>query len=224
MTRMHFVSAHYGGKAPWIHQITSKSVEVTTAYYTDENTPSRENAMTARLKSKIPKMLEWQRIESDWYVWLDSSIKLKNEGNDIPARILETAKDNPLCFFKHTAGSSIREEVKRVHHSIKKGHKYLIKRYKGEPILEQLINYYADPEFEDDLLLAGTFFAYHKSATGMMQEWFNHNAIWSIQDQISLPYVLKKSGLKYSVFDGFVNGKNQFFSWHWQERERNLER
>ena len=71
MTHMHFVSAHFGGKPPWIHQIRSKAVETSTAYYTDKNTPSRHNTMTPRLKAKIPKMLEWQFIDADWYVWMD---------------------------------------------------------------------------------------------------------------------------------------------------------
>jgi len=222
MTRMHFVSAHFGGPAPWTHQIHSSSVEVSTAYYTDANTPSRHNAMTPRLKSKIPKMLEWQSVDADWYVWMDSSLKIKPDLVDLPRMILEIAQNNPLCFFRHSAGTTIRDEIKRVLFSIEQGHQYLIKRYGGEPLLEQLIHYYGDPGFIDNQLLAGTFFAYHRSAAPMMLEWFHHNVIWSIQDQISLPYVLQKSGLKHSLFEGLVNAGNPYFSWHWQEREQNL--
>ena len=222
MTRMHFVSAHFGGPAPWKHTIRSKTVKVSTAYYTDDNTPSRQNAMTPRLKSKIPKMLEWQFIEADWYVWMDSSLKLKNDVDDIPQLILQAAGDNPLCFFRHSDGSSIRREVFRVLHSIDKNHQYLIKRYGGEPLREQMIHYYGDPDFKDNLLLAGTVFAYHRSAAPMLLDWFHHNIIWTIQDQISLPYVLQKSGLGYSLFEGLVNKWNPLFTWNWQGREKNL--
>ena len=180
--------------------------------------------MTPRLKSKIPKMLEWQFIDADWYVWMDSSVRLKEDADDIPQQILETARDNPLCFFKHSDGNSIRREVYRVLDSMKYNHQYLIKRYSGEPLLEQMIHYYGDPEFKDNQLLAGTFFAYHRTAAPMLLDWFHHNVIWSIQDQISLPYVLQKSGLGYSLFEGLVNGMNPLFTWHWQDREKNLNR
>ena len=99
MTRMHFVSAHFGGPVPWDFHVTSDTVEVSTAYYTDSNTPSRHLAMHPRLKSKIPKMMEWRNIDSDWYVWIDSSLKLKNNFLDLPAQILKVAGDNPLVFY-----------------------------------------------------------------------------------------------------------------------------
>ena len=106
-----FYICHFGGKPPWIHKIRSKSVDITTAYYTDENTPSRHNSMTPRLKAKIPKMLEWQFVEAEWYVWMDSSVRLNEQIEDLPATILDLAGNNPLCLFKHTTASSIREEA-----------------------------------------------------------------------------------------------------------------
>ena len=222
MTRMHFVSAHFGGPVPWDFHVTSDTVEVSTAYYTDSNTPSRHLAMHPRLKSKIPKMMEWRNIDSDWYVWIDSSLKLKNNFLDLPAQILKVAGDNPLVLFRHTAGTSIREEAQRVLISMKNNHEYLIKRYTGEPIQEQVTYYYGDPNFQDNQLFATGFFAYHRSATPMLQEWFNHTIMWSLQCQISFPYVLQKSGLKYSIFEGVINGDNPYVTWHWREREENL--
>ena len=222
MTRMHFVSAHFGGPVPWDFHVTSDTVEVSTAYYTDSNTPSRHLAMHPRLKSKIPKMMEWRNIDSDWYVWIDSSLKLKNNFLDLPAQILKVAGDNPLVLFRHTAGTSIREEAQRVLISMKNNHGYLIKRYTGEPIQEQVIYYYGDPNFRDNQLFATGFFAYHRSAAPMLQEWFNHTIMWSLQCQISFPYVLQKSGLEYSIFEGVINGDNPYVTWHWREREENL--
>ena len=222
MTHMHFVSAHFGGKAPWFHTIQSKKVKITTTYYTDENTPSRHNTMTPRLKAKIPKMLEWQFNDADWYVWMDSSVRLNNKIVDLPTTILELAGDNPLCLFKHTAGTSIREEAQRVLKSIENNHEYLVKRYGGEPIREQLIHYYGDPSFKDSNLFATTFFAYNRKAIPMMREWFEQNILWSTQCQISFPYVLQKSGLSYSLFQGTVNRGNPYFTWHWKERESHL--
>ena len=167
-------------------------------------------------------MLEWRNIEADWYVWLDSSLKLKPDQADLPASILAAVGDHPLCFFRHSAGTTIREEAKRVLTSMASGHVYLLKRYSGEPIREQLIHYYGDPTFIDNQLYASTFFAYHRSAVPMMQEWFNHTISWSMQCQISLPYVLHKTGFQTSTFEGLVNKENPYFTWHWKEREQHL--
>ena len=176
--------------------------------------------MHPRLKGKIPKMLEWQTIEADWYVWLDSSIKILS--NDICEWILETANGKPLCLFNHSYASTIREEANRVRENLSRQVEYIKKRYSGEPITEQLVHYYGDPAFKDDKLFGLTIFAYHRTAKDLMQEWFNHNVIWSIQDQLSFPYVLSKSGLKYSTFEGLITEKNPYFQWNWQAREKNL--
>ena len=224
MTHMHFVSAHFGGEPPWLHQISSKKIDVTSAYYTDRNTASRHNAMTPRLKAKIPKMLEWKFVDADWYVWMDSSVRLSNKVDDLAAKILDLAGNNPLCLFKHTTATSIKEEAERVIKSIKCNHEYLAKRYKGEAIQEQLTHYYGDPNFNDNALFATTFFAYNRKAIPMMREWFEQNILWSTQCQISFPYVLQKSGLSYSLFEGTINTGNPYFTWHWQEREEHLHR
>ena len=93
----------------------------------------------------------------------------------------------------------------------------------GEPIKEQLIHYLGDPDFVDNKLFGMTFFAYHKSASKLMQKWFIENIMWSIEDQISFPYVLNKSGIDYSLFDGFIDGENDLFEWDWRARESNLD-
>lgn len=221
MTKMHFVSAHFGGNAPWFHQISSKTIEITNSYYTDENTPSRHLAMHPRFKSKIPKMLEWQYIDADWYVWIDSSLKLKKNDIDLAESILDATKNKPFCLFKHTAANSILEEGKRVLDSMNNNHNYLIKRYTGEAIRKQIIHYYGDPEFKDNKLFASGFFAYNKKAIPMLNNWFEQVIHWSLQCQISLPYVLQKSGLEYSLFEGTIQD-NRYFTWDWKSREQNL--
>ena len=220
MARVHFVSAHFGGTTPWKQAISSEQHDVSVAYYTDSNTPSRDLAMHPRLKSKIHKMLEWRFVDAEWYVWMDSSIKLK--APDPAALILEAAGDAPLCLFRASTRQSIVEECAVVRESMRLNHEYVARRYHGEPILEQLIHYYGDPHFIDDKLFGMTFFAYHRSAAPLMHDWFVENLIWTIQDQISFPYVLQRSGLPYSLFEGTIEGSNPLFHWDWKARESNL--
>ena len=215
----HIVSAHFGGKPPWEHRIDSKH-RFTYRYYNDNNTSSRVHAMHPRLKAKIPKMLEWQYVEADWYLWLDSSCKI-HPGADILEGILNTSMGNPLCLFQHSQGKTILEEALCVKNNCNQGDKYFTKRYAGEPILEQVSHYYGDPNFEDKMLFQMSCFAYHKSASKLMLDWFIENCKWSIEDQISFPYVLQKSGLNYSLFEGTVT-ENNFFKWDWSSRENFL--
>ena len=37
-----------------------------------------------------------------------------------------------------------------------------------------------------------------------MKEWFYHNCLWSVQDQLSLPYLLQKFKTNYKLFKGNV--------------------
>jgi hypothetical protein len=220
MAKVHFVSAHFGGPTPWTQQISSWHHDVSAAYYNDANTPSRHLAMHPRLKSKIHKMLEWRFVEADWYVWMDSSIRLT--AADPAALILEAAGDAPLCLFRATTRQSIAEECAVVRSSLRMNHDYVAKRYSGEPILEQLVHYYGDPGFTDNKLFGMTFFAYHRSAAPLMLEWFMENLVWTVQDQVSFPYVLQRSGLSYALFEGTIDGSNPLFHWDWKAREANL--
>ena len=220
MARVHFVSAHFGGPTPWTQDIRSEHHDVSVAYYNDSNTPSRHLAMHPRLKSKIHKMLEWRFVEADWYVWMDSSIRIT--ASDPAALILETAADAPLCLFRASKRQSIYEECSGVRNSLRLRHEYVVKRYSGEPVLEQLVHYYGDPAFTDNRLFGMTFFAYHRSAASLMQDWFNENLTWTIQDQISFPYVLHRSGLNYRLFEGTIDGANPLLHWDWKTREAHL--
>ena len=215
---MHFhaVSAHFGSPKPWNINLTS-SQKLSTRYYDDNSTPPRNNAMHPRLKGKIPKMLEWRFTKADWIIWMDSSVKVK-KNLDIPEEIIKTSKGKPLCLFRHTKFSSIQKEAFIINEGIKRGNQYFSKRYNGEPIQNQVESYLKDRTFKDDKLFQMTFFAYHRSMAPLMQEWFLQNCIWSIEDQISFPYVLHKFGCDYSYFEGNAL-ENNIFTWDWHSRE-----
>ena len=210
------LSAHFGGTKPWPQKLQSKH-QFKFKYYDDRDLPGRENAMHPRLKSKIPKMLGWRYHKADWYVWMDSSVIVK-PGVDIPDAVLNTAKNNPFCLFKHTQLNRIQDEAQVVINAIKRNNQYLKARFEGEPILRQVNSYLADESFEDNQLFQMTFFAYHYSARRIMQEWFIQNCLWSIKDQLSFPYVLSKSGATYSLFKGNALDNDLFF-WNPQKRD-----
>lgn len=196
--RIHIVTANFNGLSKAPLEFHSKDHDVSVANYTDENTPSRRLAMHPRLKGKIPKMLEWRNVEADWYIWLDASFTVISK--DLVSDVLKAAGENPLCFYRHHKRHSIKEECDFMTSSMGKRSLYLHSRYDGEPFEAQVNHYLKDLDFTDDCLFACGFFAYHRSMSGLMQDWFLENVCWSVQDQLSLPYILKKHHAQYSVF------------------------
>lgn len=216
--RIHFVTASFNriNNKPLV--VKSSEHIVSIANYDDSNTATRTLAMHPRLKGKIPKMLEWKNVEADWYVWLDDSLSIVSD--DIVSDILKCAGKNKICLFRHPDRNSIKEEYSFMEKLMKKGNLYLYSRYKGEPIKEQVHHYLKDKNFKDHSLFWMGFFAYHKSMRGLMEEWFMENILWSIQDQISFPYILHKYKIKYSIFNGTL--KNNPYVIHKISENKNL--
>jgi hypothetical protein len=180
--------------------------------FNDNNTQSRDLSLHPRTKGKIPKMLQWMETEADYYIWLDSKfvIKSKTFVNDV----ISCLGESELILFKHPNRTSIKSECDFVIKGIEKNDQYLIERYYGEKLLEQVNEYLKDKTFIDNKLFALGFFAYSKSLVknkdyNLMTDWFFHNCYWSIQDQLSFPYLLHKHKTNYKVFE-FNIFKNEY--------------
>lgn len=161
---------------------------------TAEDHPSRERAMHPRLAGKIPKMLAWDTHPGyDHYLWLDSCFSLTRP--DAVAWFLDHLGDHEAAFFRHRSRTSIREELDFVLTEMEAGNEYLLDRYRGEDMDRQVATYLGDPTFHDDRLIEAGAFVYSArlvsdARSNAMREWFHHNCRWSVQDQLSLPYVL----------------------------------
>ena len=197
---IHFISASFSRNKSKQFSIKSLNHKITISNYDDHNYPSRRLAMHPRLKSKIPKMLEWRFVDADWYVWLDDSFSVLSK--TLAEDILKVAGKNKLCLFKHPNRNSIKDEYEFMQKKLNKMNLYLFCRYAGEPIQQQVEHYLNDSSFKDHNLFSMGFFAYHKSMKPLMLDWFLENITWSVQDQISFPYVLQKHKVKYSLFEG----------------------
>jgi hypothetical protein len=198
MMRIHVITANFNGfkKAPL--KIKSDKHSISIANYNDTNTASRSLAMHPRFKSKIPKMLEWKKVKADWYIWIDASFHVVS--TDLVSDVLKAAGKNKLCFYRHNKRNSIKQECEFMTKNIKNGSLYLYSRYSGEPFEEQVKHYLSDKSFKDTQLFATGFFAYHSSMSHVMEAWFLELAEWTIQDQLSLPYILHKYKARYSIF------------------------
>ena len=136
------VTADFGNHIKNFNPIIPKQnedlYEVIIKIYDDNNTTSRINSLHPRTKGKIPKMLEWMETESDYYIWIDSKFKVKSENlvNDI----INYLGDYEICLFEHPKRDSIKKEGDFVLSGIINNDEYLIDRYSGEKIKEQILN------------------------------------------------------------------------------------
>jgi hypothetical protein len=176
-----------------------------TYNYNDTNYPIRDKSLHPRLKGKIPKMLEWMNVDVDYYIWLDSPFEIISD--KFIQNTLNAIGDSDMCLCKHSsARSSIQEELAYVKRHIQSNNTYLTNRYSGEDMDKQVSVYLQDTSFTDNNLFEMGFFIYSKKLVenknyNLMTDWFFHNSLYSIQDQLSIPYLLHKHNVKYTTFN-----------------------
>lgn len=202
--KVHITTALFGGGNLSLELPEQDIVDgtvVTTAVYTDANTDSRKNSLHPRLKGKIHKMVEWLSVDADVYIWLDASFTIKS-GRFI-TEVLRSLSGYDMCLFRHSVRSRIKDEFDFVTMS---DSSYIRERYDGESMGKQVSIYLSDPTFVDENLFELGFFAYTKNLVknkdyNVMTDWLIHNTLYSVQDQLSLPYLLHKHGVRYTTFD-----------------------
>jgi len=223
--RIHISSCFFGKNAinteiKLPEQLKSNKYEITTACYVNSNFPLRDKSLHPRLKGKIPKMLEWMNVEADYYVWIDYPLEIIT--NDF-YKIVDELEDCDICLFKHVERGSIFDELNFMEHEMNiKNNTYIISRYENEPIRQQVELYFNDSNFTDNNLFNMGFFIYSKNLVknkdyNIMKDWFFHNTIYSIQDQISFPYLLSKHKVKYKLFNSGNVYQNPYTIYNWNK-------
>ena len=191
----------------WIDQKSDK-YEIVFNRIDDRIESPRQKAMLPRLRGKIPKMIVWEDHPSyDYYIWMDAGFSISDES--AIERMVDACIDTDACFFKHSGRSSVKQELDHVISLIATDNQYLIDRYDGERMKEQVEHYSKNVHWIDNVLFECGTFIYSKNVIAnrqynLMKEWFYHNCIWSVQDQLSLPYLLHKFGTRYKLLEGNV--------------------
>ena len=196
-----------------INRISDNSAKLTTNGLTESVAQAdRINAMHPRLRAKMPKMLQWSDFPGyDYYIWVDSKLRMDNP--KAAESLVKACSDKDACFYRHSARNSIRLELEHVIDNLNNGSQYLIDRYAGEDMAGQVSSYLADSNFVDHSLFECGAFVYSSRVVqnpdlNLFKEWFYHNCIWSVQDQLSLPYLLQKFEVKYGILEGTVYKNN----------------
>ncbi|GFO68531.1 hypothetical protein GMLC_21100 [Geomonas limicola] len=208
--RVALISADLGGvrgnrTAHYVAQELPEGWSLDVFFFDDATFPQRAS-LSPRLQAKIPKMLGYELAPGyDFYIWLDSSFILAHP--QAVSWLVGVCRDKDLVLFRHPYRTSLGEELAYMQDQMQTGNGYLLERYQSEPVEDQVALYLADQGFRDERLFACGAFVYSGALTAaeynLLPLWFYHNARYSIQDQLSLPYLvstLERAGLKVGCF------------------------
>lgn len=168
--------------------------------YKQTNRPRKEDDYT-RLVAKIPKMMFYKVVPHnyDYYVWLDSKFTIHEHWLDYLLWLIDRHQEADLIVSKHSERRSVEEEVKDMLTGLKAGYSSLWTKYYAADLAFQLYKYQQADGFVDDRLNELGMIVYSSKMLAKSQfaeEWYAHNCFFTIQDQISFPFVSKKHNLK----------------------------
>jgi len=180
------------------HKEWEVPMEIDVFRVNEDIIPVRKYAMTGRLQSKLLKEFGWQIYPGyDIYMWIDASFKLLPGATEW---LLSGLGDKDLALFKHPFNNTIKEEYEFLKSNMNK--EYVRKRYETEFLEEQYKVITDDKSYIDDSLYCGGIIIYKNDVKvfNMLKEWWYHTTRYHMDDQLSLPYVLRKSGCSFNVF------------------------
>ena len=210
--RLCIISANLGSYDPppvWAEQEAPEAWEIERHHYTDANFPPRTKAMTSRLQPGLLKMLGWEFLPGrDAYLWVDSSRSVTDSG--YAAWMLAQLGCAHMAVYRHPLRSSAAAEAAYMLERMRAPHlrrsRYLLSRYEGEWIEEQLAAVKADAGYADDHLYATTALIYRPTGPvrAAMREWWWHKTRYCLHDQLVLPYLLWRHGVEHNVIEESV--------------------
>ena len=163
-----------------------------------------------RLAAKAAKMMPWQFTDCDAAVWVDGSIEITN-GAALRATVEPLLERRGLWVWQHPEGRlDARQEAAVCQDWLK---------YRDGDIRGQVAAYDADGFPANWGLFACGVIAWRFTPESKRfgSLWETECRRWSIQDQISLPYLLWREGFRFGTFPA-NQYQNPWFRIRWDER------
>ncbi len=163
--------------------------------------PSGERPILA---AKLPKFLPDDFTDCEASCWIDGSIHVRD--GRFAELVRRSLADDELVLWDHPEDRDcLYQEA---------AHCWDWPRYATEPLREQVAHYRSQGMPEHFGLWAATCIA--RRHTDSMREfgrrWLEENRRWSIQDQVSLPYLLWRLGVEPGTF-GLDQLNNDLVDW-----------
>jgi hypothetical protein len=158
-----------------------------------------------RLAAKAPKMLPFDFVKSEVAVWVDAAFEVVGDGfrdfcvdalGDSDVVVWEHPEDRDCLFREATYCQDWP-------------------KYSGEPIREQTAYYRAEgmPEGFGLWACGAIVWRNNDKAREFGRAWHQENVRWSIQDQVSFPFLVWKLRPGLTVFPAH-EFQNPYLRWH----------
>ncbi len=168
-----------------------------------------EDATKNRLMAKLPKMQFYKLLdkEYDFYIWMDSKFTLKDNWLDVILNWIEQYGQHDLVICKHSERNSISSEYEYMRYYMVKKDDNLCPKYVLKDMYYQVQKYLSDSKYVDNSLFEAGFMLYSKNILKhkeFLDAWYAHNYYYTIQDQLSLPYLLQKHNIDVCPLEEIV--------------------
>ena len=164
----------------------------------------------AARNSRVAKILSHQFVETEYSIWMDGNLQLLARPSDLIDRWLQDADIAVLRHhYAHFDDVGFDCIFKEAETCIKR------RMAESEAIARQAKAYRAEGHPEHGGLYVGGFILRRHTPTvrRLNEAWWREIVTFSARDQISLPYVLRKQGIRVSTIDGFLYG-NPLVKYH----------
>lgn len=137
---------------------------------------------SARSKAKMPKLYPWRYADGPW-IWIDASIELRSRhfARDMLASVTN------FGMFEHPDRDCIYDEAAFSAH---------LPKYQDEPLYDQIACYRNRHHPEHWGLWAAGIIVWAEAIPDLSVPWLGEINRWTLQDQVSLPYVLRNQNMR----------------------------
>lgn len=145
--------------------------------------------MSAKWYKLMPHLLF---PEYDHSLWVDASMYKPNPG--LVRWAIDAIGPGGIAAFRHPYFDDIYGDAEL---------SATLPKYEKEPIIQQVAAYRTEgfPEHYGHFA-AGTLARRHNALASFDEAWWRECERWSVQDQLSLPVVAWRAGVKIEAFDG----------------------
>jgi hypothetical protein len=146
-----------------------------------------------RMAAKIPKCLPFRYADTEVAIWLDASAQVNRP--DFVSTCVATLGDGDVAQWRHPQRDCIEPEA---------GESAPMAKYDGQPVQEQAAAYLKEGHPKWFGLWATGCMAWRRvpPAAGAGTMWLREQTIWTYQDQISWPVVVRRCSLDVRLLPG----------------------
>jgi hypothetical protein len=153
--------------------------------------PRRRKGEHPRMTAKRTKMLDaiWGGLSSHYVTWIDANMRVTNPA--FPEEAAAWCGDAPLAVWRHPDRDCIYDEA--IASLV-----LALPKYDREPIITQVGHYARTGHPAHWGLYAGGVVVWnqrHRWTRGLAEAWFHECERWTYQDQLSLPVLLRRTGI-----------------------------